>query len=183
MTADDWDYFTGFTKKFSLSYYEKFCAKGVISFDDLVQEGYVGLYEAIAKYDPSRDNTFRTYACSKISYAIIEFIRKEFPYLTKTNSLDDETAELLINESFKYDPNMSVLEQNMFIKDLLTHLDYAEKLIIFLVYYDDYTIREVADIIDKPKSTVSDIHQTILTSIRDRVNKLYESQDLKSTSV
>lgn len=176
MTPDDWEYFTRFTKRFSLPYYEKFCRSGVLSFDDLVQEGYVGLYDAISKYDPERDTTFRTFACSKISYAVIEFIRKEFPHLTLNHDIDDNTKEFIMSQDFQYNPNLSNLEQHIFIKDLIAHLDYAERLILYLVYYDDYTIREVADIIDKPKSTVFDIHQTILTSIRDHASKLCESQ-------
>ena len=178
MTDEDWEYFTRFAKKFALPYYEKFCINGVISFDDLVQEGYVGLYDAISKYDPKQANTFRTFACTKISYAIIDYIRKEFPYLTLTHELDEETKELIINEPFVFTPDLGRLEREIMVKDLTSHLGYAEKLILFLVYYDDYTIREVAEIIDKPKSTVSDIHQNILDSIRtNQANKLCESQD------
>ena len=33
-----------------------------IDIDDLVSSGIIGLMDAIDKYDPSRDNKFRTYA-------------------------------------------------------------------------------------------------------------------------
>jgi RNA polymerase sigma factor for flagellar operon FliA len=46
-----------------------------ISVDDLINAGVIGLIDAIEKYDPSRDNTFKTYAEFRIRGAILDELR------------------------------------------------------------------------------------------------------------
>jgi len=43
--------------------------------DDLVQEGMIGLFDAIGKYDPSRGASFRTYASIEIRGNVFNAIR------------------------------------------------------------------------------------------------------------
>lgn len=46
-----------------------------ISIDDLINAGVIGLIDAIEKYDPSRDNTFKTYAEFRIRGAMLDELR------------------------------------------------------------------------------------------------------------
>src|SRR5215510_14744607 len=46
-----------------------------ISLDDLINAGVIGLIDAIEKYDPSRDNTFKTYAEFRIRGAMLDELR------------------------------------------------------------------------------------------------------------
>jgi RNA polymerase sigma factor for flagellar operon FliA len=46
-----------------------------IELDDLIQAGVLGLIDAIAKYDPSRDNMFKTYAECRIQGAMLDSVR------------------------------------------------------------------------------------------------------------
>lgn len=46
-----------------------------IELDDLIASGAIGLMDAIEKYDPSRDNTFKTYAEFRIRGAILDELR------------------------------------------------------------------------------------------------------------
>jgi RNA polymerase primary sigma factor len=48
-----------------------------LSFDDLVQEGVIGLLEAITKFDGDRGNRFSTYATYWIRQAIVRAIEKQ----------------------------------------------------------------------------------------------------------
>jgi RNA polymerase primary sigma factor len=48
-----------------------------LSFDDLVQEGVIGLLEAINKFDEGRGNRFSTYATYWIRQAIVRAIEKQ----------------------------------------------------------------------------------------------------------
>ena len=48
-----------------------------IDIDDLVSSGIIGLMDAIDKYDPSRDNKFRTYAEFRIRGAILDELRSQ----------------------------------------------------------------------------------------------------------
>ena len=48
-----------------------------IDIDDLVSSGIIGLMDAINKYDPTRDNKFRTYAEFRIRGAILDELRSQ----------------------------------------------------------------------------------------------------------
>ena len=48
-----------------------------IDFDDLVSNGAIGLMDAIGKYDPSRENKFRTYAEFRIRGSILDALRSD----------------------------------------------------------------------------------------------------------
>jgi len=54
---------------------ELFSACG-IGVDDLIQAGSIGLWRAIAGFDPSRENNFRTYATSAIEHAMTDLVRQ-----------------------------------------------------------------------------------------------------------
>ena len=46
-----------------------------VALDDLIHAGVIGLIDAIAKYDPRRDNTFKTYAEFRIRGAMLDAVR------------------------------------------------------------------------------------------------------------
>lgn len=46
-----------------------------ISVDDLINAGVIGLIDAIEKYDPTRDNTFKTYAEFRVRGAMLDELR------------------------------------------------------------------------------------------------------------
>ena len=48
-----------------------------IELDDLISSGVIGLMDAIEKYDPSRDNKFKTYAEFRVRGAILDELRAQ----------------------------------------------------------------------------------------------------------
>ena len=48
-----------------------------IEFDDLISSGVLGLIDAIEKYDPTRNNKFKTYAEFRIRGAILDNLRAQ----------------------------------------------------------------------------------------------------------
>src|ERR1700727_2744087 len=48
-----------------------------IELDDLISSGVIGLMDAIEKYDPTRDNKFKTYAEFPIRGAILDELRAQ----------------------------------------------------------------------------------------------------------
>ena len=48
-----------------------------IELDDLISSGVIGLMDAIDKYDPSRDNKFKTYAEFRIRGSILDELRAQ----------------------------------------------------------------------------------------------------------
>src|SRR5271167_3727680 len=48
-----------------------------IELDDLISSGVIGLMDAIEKYDPTRDNKFKTYAEFRVRGAILDELRAQ----------------------------------------------------------------------------------------------------------
>src|SRR6476620_10357582 len=48
-----------------------------IELDDLISSGVIGLMDAIEKFDPTRDNKFKTYAEFRIRGAILDELRSQ----------------------------------------------------------------------------------------------------------
>ena len=48
-----------------------------IELDDLISSGVIGLMDALDKYDPNRDNKFKTYAEFRIRGAILDELRSQ----------------------------------------------------------------------------------------------------------
>ena len=69
-----------------------------IELDDLISSGVIGLMDAIEKYDPSRDNKFKTYAEFRIRGAILDELRSQDwvprSVRDKAKLLDRATVEL-----------------------------------------------------------------------------------------
>lgn len=69
-----------------------------IELDDLISSGVIGLMDAIEKYDPSRDNKFKTYAEFRIRGAILDELRSQDwvprSVRDKAKLLDRKTIEL-----------------------------------------------------------------------------------------
>ena len=55
-----------------------------VEVDDLIHVGVIGLMQAIERYDPSRNNTFLTYAVFRIKGAVLSELRSR-DYLSRAN--------------------------------------------------------------------------------------------------
>src|SRR6202789_4634959 len=73
-----------------------------IELDDLISSGVIGLMDAIEKYDPTRDNKFKTYAEFRIRGAILDELRAQ-----------DWVPRSVRDKSKLLDRTYSQLEQSM----------------------------------------------------------------------
>ena len=97
--------------------------KGRVSFEDLVQEGFLGLLEAEKRFDSSKKAKFSTYAFYWIKKKILEAIRKEKIQSLDSVGLNEDILENPIMEKtyenkdldiFSFNKNLSSLEQKIF---------------------------------------------------------------------
>src|ERR1700677_4071992 len=67
-----------------------------IELDDLISSGVIGLMDAIDKYDPSRDNKFKTYAEFRIRGAILDELRNQdwVPRSVRESNKKEEKARI-----------------------------------------------------------------------------------------
>jgi RNA polymerase sigma factor (sigma-70 family) len=158
--TEDLLYYRKCAAKFAKRYYRTFGLNTTMDFEDLIQEGMVGLMDAVSRYDDidpdskDREKRLRSYAVTRIIGQIIGFIRKEFPHLVQTHPIGEDDGEWKVEEPYDYSPELLEMERVEEVDALTKDLDDGEKLILYLLYYENYTIREVASIIDKSHGKV-----------------------------
>jgi len=97
--------------------------KGRVSFEDLIQEGFLGLLEAEKRFDSSKKAKFSTYAFYWIKKKILEAIQEEKIQSLNSVELKEEILESPIvkktyeskdSDIFSLNKNLSSLEQKIF---------------------------------------------------------------------
>ncbi len=96
--------------------------KGGVPFEDLVQEGFLGLLEARKRFDPSKKIKFSTYAFYWIKKRVLEAIQKERIQSLNFVELNEEVLENSTIEKeyenekldISLNKNFSSLEQKVF---------------------------------------------------------------------
>jgi len=106
-----------------------------IELDDLISSGVIGLMDAIEKYDPSRDNKFKTYAEFRVRGAILDELRSQDwvprSVRDKAKLLDRATVELE-NELGRIPVEEEVAEKlNMSIEEYYDLLNQVKPVSIF----------------------------------------------------
>lgn len=158
-----------------------YCKNYGVEINDLIQEGMVGLNDAINTFNEIHDTTFYTYASKCINSRIISFIVKsgrlknkvlndsvflDLYESDKTNSFGKDLAdnsynpeEILIDEESKRE-----------ILDIIDkYLTDFEKEVINLKI-NGFKYREIADMTGKEMKYIDNTIQRIKNKIRERLN-------------
>ena len=136
--------------------------------EDLIQEGMLGLLNAIRRYDPQVETSFRTFAELCIRRRLISALRKSAG--TKNVSLDD----CLSLESSLFDENQSRNDNLRGPEELLIDREEAQKryrnLLLLLSAYEQSVLRcflrgmsyrEIAEITKRSEKAVDNAVQRI----------------------
>lgn len=109
--------------------------------DELISLGFSGLYEALEKYDPSRELKFETYASFRIRGAILDGLRKEDWLPRKTREKMKKLDHIILTLEQKYLRNVTpeeiAEEANLPIEEVYTLL--SEGYISNILSIDDHT--------------------------------------------
>ncbi|MDO5401258.1 MAG: sigma-70 family RNA polymerase sigma factor [Eubacteriales bacterium] len=68
-----------------------------IDYDDLVQEGCIGLWKCVEKFDAGKGNKFMTYATPSIENTMVDLIRSQFATFESKLTGKDEFAMTRVN--------------------------------------------------------------------------------------
>ena len=121
-----------------------------IEFVDLMQEGYIGLYNAYSSFNEYNDIKFYTYALTCIRNQLNTYCRnmnvKKNYYLN--NSISIEDCDSLLFDNFNYFD-----EEQLFVnfKNLLSF----KCSIVFELKHNGFKVREISKLLDLPVSTVN----------------------------
>lgn len=151
-------------------------------YDDLYQEGSIGLIKAVNSYDKNKKTNFSTYAYVCIKNEILKYIKKNNTYCI---SLDTEICDDVIFKDMIIDKNANIeeiiirTESNKILEKILNEeLTDIERKIIRMIYgidYPKYKQMEISQILDIPQYKLSKIKNDLLVKIRNYIiDKNYE---------
>lgn len=164
---------------------KKFDNSGVAA-DDLVSLGTIGLIKAVRTFSPEKNIKLATYASRCIENEILMYLRKTANLRTEI-SLDEplntdwDGNELLLSDVLFEDDDIvtagieSEDEIRMLKKSILS-LDERDRKILYLRYgfgnSDEYTQKEVADMLGISQSYISRIEKKIIRKLRSEIEKM-----------
>ena len=103
-----------------------------------------------------------------------EVLNTDIEKIKKARKADEIYSVMPIEEQLNYyeDISKKVEEEELInaIKSVLKTLNKKEQLIIQLYYFEEFSLREIADILEISESRVSQIHKKIIKKLRERLN-------------
>ena len=126
-------------------------------YDDLYQEGMLGLLSAVRSYDQSRNDSFQAYAALCIKRRVIDAVRRD---QTRQAHLELETAPVeaigLYPAGHTADPEASILasETAKEIKGTLSGMLSPFEVSVLDRYLEGYTASEIAEQLCRTRKSV-----------------------------
>ena len=147
-----------------------------IEINDLIQEGMLGLTQAISSYDETCDVIFYTYAKTCIKRAMATFIKKmmssknkylndaiSYENTTDEYSIEEKIGDNTINPEYKMVNAENKKELYEFAKDKLTTFEYE----VFSLKMREHDYKEIAAILNKNSKEID----TALPRIKNKLSK------------
>lgn len=136
--------------------------RGALDYDDLVQEGCIGLLDAIAGFDPSREAKFSTYAYACIRHRVSRALQQAGGQTPPTVPL--EAGE----EAGGGDPGdlLIVREQLELAETLLAGLLTPLERKIFFAHLGGFSYQSIADTLDISEKSVDNALQRAKRKLR-----------------
>lgn len=143
--------------------------------EDLIQEGMIGLFNAIGDYDTSSEVTFFYFAQMCIDRQMIKAIessnRKKHSPLNAYVSLYDEDGTQIDEPTFTTDDPAELVieaEENLNLMDRLKQNLSKMEQQVFDLYMQDYDYKEIAEKLGKPEKSIDNT----LTRIKAKAKQL-----------
>jgi len=140
-----------------------------IEINDIMQEGYIGLEEAIKNFNEDDNTTFYTFAVLCINRQIINYLRKctrgKNKILNDAISID-ETVEKNFKDDFDIEMNFISKDIMNDITDKLTEFEYN----VLKFRLDGYSYEEIAKLLNKNIKAIYNTFQRI----KDKVKKIID---------
>lgn len=157
----------------------KHCNGNGLDYNDLRQEGFIGLNYAIKYFSQEKNVIFYTFVKKcierKMISALITANRQKYKLLNEAISFDNEGN--MLDKVLKDDlNNPEIIIENKeeekklveAVKNKLT--DYEEQ--VFELLITDFNYREIADILDKDKKAIDNAIQRIRNKVKDTIKEM-----------
>lgn len=138
---------------------------------DLIQEGTVGLMEAVERYDPSLGVAFSLYALHRVRGRMLNFLRKNGAEVLLEDGEEEKVflTEAIPDTAFE-SADKSVL--NMAVSHAVSRLPLKEQDVIRRVYLNEQSAAETADAMDVSTAYVYRLEKRGIRRLRGMLSKL-----------
>ncbi len=154
------------------------CSNGGVDLNDLIQEGRLGLSNAINKFRESKDITFYTFACTCIKRRIISLavstnrlkhkpLNDSLPLITTSDS-DDIELDYLMSDMTN-EPESKILEEenNNYLKESIKSKLTVFEQDVFDLKIQHFNYEEISLILNKNKKSIDNALQRIKNKVKD----------------
>ena len=146
----------------------------MVQVEDLINDGYFGLADAIRLFDPSRSECFERYAARRIRGAMLDGLRSRawVPRLIKKPGEPSPGVELREVERPTAAESVcdSVDESDAmeWVRSLVTTLPRQARRVLHLYYYEEHEMKEVAMILGVSEARVSQVRSRAIDKLKKR---------------
>ena len=145
-------------------------AEGHQDCEDLLQEGRLGLLEALRRYDPSLGNALSTYVFVYIRGRMLRWIRKEQKQIRKRKS--DVDMSISICEGVNPVDRASISEISVHLRNVLRDLSPRHAEVIFLRFWKEHKPSIIAEELNVSRARITKLISGGLTQMRSRMDVL-----------